>query len=193
MSILITSQRLLNFKNHLSLCLGFCYDRIQDEGNQSGIYRNAELEPAATSVLPDSCHTKPSHDLFVRFDEFVSARLEKTSHLAVPEAIVQAELLRPKALLLTDFAKSLFDGSVAPETNGFINNDCIPPWDCWVDFLEVDTSYGGLCLVSWIPPSLSEQVDFSINVDAAECMSWLKHVNGRLEVFGWGQGWHSGK
>lgn len=194
MTIAIAGERLNDFNDRLSACLNYCYyrgDRLQNEGDHSGVFRSAELEPAATSVFPDSCHTKPSHDLFVRFKEFISARLSKTSHLPIPKSVVQAELARPKALLVTDFAKSLFDGAVTPETNGFINEDCIPPWDCWIDLLKAETSYGGWCLVSWIPASLSEQIDFSIEVDAAECMSWLRLMDNKLEILGWGQRWHA--
>ena len=194
MTIAIASERLLAFKERLRACLNYCHDRrirLQNEGDHSGVYRSAELEPAATSVFPDSCHTKPSHDLSVRFDEFVSTRMSKTSQPPIPESVVQEEISRPKSLLLTDFAKSLFDGAVTPETDGFVNDDCMPPWDCWIDLLEVETSYGGWCLVSWVPASLSDQIDFSIEVDAAECMSWLRLVGDNLEILDWGRRWHN--
>ncbi|MBV7338334.1 hypothetical protein KFU94_60930 [Chloroflexi bacterium TSY] len=104
--------------------------------------------------------------------------------------MLETELTRPKALLVTDWAKSLFDGAITPETDGFIDDDCMPPWDCWVDICNIEEAYGDLCLISWVPPLLAEKVDRGIFIDAAECMSWLVVDSmGIISLNGWGKQW----
>ena len=193
MTVAIAGERLVVFTERLISCLNYCYlrdSRPPSQDDYSVLYRSASLKPAAKLAFPDSCHTKPSHDMFVRFNEFIAARVNNTLPSPDAASLVQAELHRPMALLVTDSAKSLFDGAVTPESQGFFDEDCIPPWDCWVDLIEVETSYGGWCLISWIPRSLSDRVDFSLAVDAAECMSWLRSVDDKLEILGWGHRWH---
>lgn len=182
-----------NFRKLVTACLRFCYDRSAApirHGDITGHFRNANLSMAARVVFPDSCHTVISDQLRIRFDAFVATRDAIALHNAMSSEWLQFELSRPKAFLVTDFAKSLFDGAVTPETDGFIDDDCMPPWDCWIDLLEVTNSYGHTCLVSWIPEWLSEKVDFGILVDAAECMSWLRvDSNLNYSLVGWGKRW----
>lgn len=177
----------------LKPCINWCSDRLAGPiVNQSisTAFRSQSLALAAQSVFPDSCHTTFDHNLEKRFEAFLTERksLLSTSHFDDDD--VASEVNREKSLLITDWSKSLFDGAVAPETEGFIDEDCMPPWDTWVALVKTRNSFGTACLLSWVPIWLSDKVDFGIQVDAAECLSWLELGNGSIpRLTGWGSKW----
>lgn len=99
-------------------------------------------------------------------------------------------LLMKRPIVGTDWNKSLFDGALTPETRGFIDEDGMPPWDCWLGIRPVANSVTGSCLVSWVPQWLSDEVDFGIRVDAAECLAWAELVmDDHIAVKQWGASW----
>lgn len=176
--------------NRLSECLRYCNFATRRFEDATRAFRSNRLMPLAKAVFPRSCHTELSNDVLVAFERFADERKILVAGRTIDEAIVQAELSRPKSILITDWNKSLFDGALTPETRGFIDEDGMPPWDCWLGIRPVANSVTGSCLVSWVPQWLSDEVDFGIRVDAAECLSWAEFaMDDHIAVKQWGASW----
>jgi hypothetical protein len=77
---------------------------------------------------------------------------------------------------------NLFDGSAEQASNGFFDQDNMPPWDTWVCYVDVagtagvDRSYDSY-LVSWVPPALLELVDDAIAVNPEICIQWADELD----------------
>jgi hypothetical protein len=173
----------------LSWC-GEYLKKLPGENKVPALFRSQALQEAANKVFPFSCHTQFSQSLLEAFDHFLLVRQKMNPKPKVSSEEVLEELRRPRSLLLTDWSASLFDGALAPETLGFINDDCMPPWDTWMALVQVGGSHGLVCLLSWVPVWLSEKVDFAIRVDAAKCLSWLViQDHDKMFANGWGESW----
>lgn len=190
---IVTRELQSSVKSCLALCQQYISEAPQDDDWETA-FRSEALADVANRVLPESCHTKFGEATFREFANFLDSRqrlVQNTEDVSpIEEEVVQREMLRAKSLLLTDWSKSLFDGAVAPETNEFINDDCIPPWDTWIELVRVEDACGPCCLVSWVPHWLSEEMELGILADAAECLSWVTvDKMGRLARNGWGERW----
>lgn len=173
-----------------AVCLQWCDRREQDGLAAFSAFRSPDLRAAAAAVFPDSCHTEYSNHLSDAFHQFLETRKHLVSVLQWKSEDGIEEVQRPKSLLLTDWRKSLFDSVLSAETDGFIDDDGMPPWDTWVALAQVNGSIGGYCLASWVPPEFSDVVNACIEVDAAECLSWLRIDRmGRVLLNGWGEPW----
>lgn len=65
---------------------------------------------------------------------------------------------------------NLADGAAAMVSNGYFDDDNIPPWDTW---LMYSPAYSGEAkLISWVPPELTECVDYAMRCNAEECLYW---------------------
>jgi hypothetical protein len=149
------------------------------------------LQDAANRAFPENCRSQFGPALVKAFEHFCDLRLS-SGNVGVRLEVVDRELLRPCTLLVTDWSASLFDGALTPETSGFIDDNAMPPWDAWLALAQVPAAQGPACLLSWIPSWIAERVDFSIRVDAAECMSWLRvESDQRLTLHGWGKSWNA--
>jgi hypothetical protein len=149
--------------------------------------RSADLKKLAEQILPEGCHSSFSSDLWSGMTAFVESR-ERLAGRIAPDVVLR-ELHRPRSLLLTDWSSSLFDGALMPETDGFLNEEALPPWDTWLTLVETPDIPPRHCLVSWVPEWISAQVDRAIQIDAAECLSWLKPAGNGFQTLGWGRAW----
>jgi hypothetical protein len=79
---------------------------------------------------------------------------------------------------------TLQDGAANVATDGFLDDDNIPPWDTWVWYVTDDPvnnlewwrgcdSY----LLSWVPDSLIEVVASGIWVNPEECIRWATDLD----------------
>jgi hypothetical protein len=181
----------------LAPCLKWCKPHIRKaaENQQvAGLFRSRKLESAAKSVFPLSCATRLNESTTREFDQFLRLRADLAASQFVSDQIVAAEVRRPMSLLVTDWSASLTDGAMTPETDGFIDEEGMPPWDTWVAFLQVEGAHGLMCLLSWVPVWMSRRVDFAIQVDAAESLSWLLvQQKGPVRINGFGKSWPQAK
>lgn len=153
------------------------------------LFRSDALASSARRVLPDSCHTPFSAGMVEAFSEYRTKKVALLHDQALRE--VRTNLFDPLSLLLVNWRSSLFDGACTPETQGYIDADCIPGWDTWVAMVELERQQDGHGLLCWVPPQLCREVDSAIALDAASCMSWLtfdQHSQKPL-IVGWGQRW----
>jgi hypothetical protein len=178
----------------LKPCLEWCSPWFADkppEQKWGKIFRSEALADAARKVLPESCHTKSDakvEQAFCAFQDLRKSLLGCGGRKELQETHIANEILRPKSLLITDWAASLFDGAVAVETSNFIDEDYIPPWDTWVGIVTLESVSSRMTLVSWVPWWLSDKMDEALGFDPAECQSWVRVGHGgRLLVNGCGQ------
>jgi hypothetical protein len=150
-------------------------------------FRSNSLAEKAREVFPESCHTPHSESVISAFQKLLNARHSLPKAELPPEERIEAELHRQGSVLVVDWSKSLFDGAITPETDGFIDDDCMPGWDSWISLAQVPSSYGKACLICWVPDNLTRKVNFGIEVDAASCMSWLNVQRDRVRLTGWGE------
>lgn len=180
--IKLTTQ---SVKSLLTTAVNYC-NKHSDILCESPLVRSSELMEAACKVYPDSCHTLFSDEMASAFDEFYARRM---SH--VESSDCDRETLSENAslanLLLVDWRRSLFDGVCTPMTSGFIDDNCMPGWDSWIALVTLDDIAGEHGLLCWIPKKLVEGVNDALTLDAAECMSWLRWNEDKLELVGWGQ------
>lgn len=183
-------------RSTVSSCLQWCQRTSPGQSRPSNrdVFRTEALKKAALAVFPFSCHTMFTGSMVAAFQDFDALR-NRLVRQAPRRAqrnpdTVKREMQRPRSLLVTDWSASLFDGALEPETQGFIDHDGMPPWDTWLDLIQVESAFGPCCLLSWVPEWFSKKVDFAIEADAAGSLSWLM-VDGdqRLHLIGWGTAW----
>ncbi|GMU58081.1 MAG: hypothetical protein AMXMBFR33_72270 [Candidatus Xenobia bacterium] len=93
-------------------------------------------------------------------------------HIALRRDVPPASGLEGGRLLLYFPDQNLFDGAARVSTDGFFDDDNVPPWDTWVDFLP----NLGLqeCLVVWIAPEMLELAEVGLAVNPECCIQWLE-------------------
>jgi hypothetical protein len=65
---------------------------------------------------------------------------------------------------------NLADGAAASVSHDYFDYDNIPPWDTWLMYCP---AYSGEArLVSWVPPVLTEMVDYAMRYNAERCLYW---------------------
>jgi hypothetical protein len=191
----IVNVRLDELAASLGDCLAWCHrwKNAPPRATQvTEVFRSQLLGAAARAVLPESCHTKYSRATDIAFNDFRAMRkkLAASPDASPPPADVQVELNRPKAVIVLDWSSSLFDGAATPETDGFLDDNYIPPWDTWLVLGEVEGAYSPKCLVGWVPSWMSEGMDSAIAIDPASCLSWCTlSPTGELQCRGWGKRW----
>ena len=160
------------------------YCRMQQRSDgDTARFRSQELEAVATSVFPESCHSRFTPAMLPRLHDLRERRRaigDDNSH----EPDAGADRGR---LLLVNWSASLFDGACSAITRGFLDEDGMPGWDTWariVSFDESRTTHGLLC---WVPDILLGLLDDAMRIDPARCMTWLKpDRNGLVVLLGWG-------
>lgn len=130
------------------------------------------------------------------FGALCELRRELSSPYRKAEAVIafaEQELHRERALLVVAISLNLFDGTAELEARGYLNTECFPPWDTWLDLVDVDDTDGEPCLLCWVPQWAVNLVNLGIRVDPAECASWTTWDRDTLEVVGWGLSGHSNR
>jgi hypothetical protein len=97
-----------------------------------------------------------------------------------------ADLLNGGRLLAFTPDGTLQDGAANVGTDGFLDDDNLPPWDTWIwyatnDLVSTPERWSGTVtdsyLLSWIPDSLIKVVDLGIDVNPEECFLWATDLD----------------
>ena len=172
--------------------LAWCSPRLREPSRETPVarmFRSPQLEQEARQVFPNSCHTPFSEEMKTAFESFLLRRFLLGGRVAIAPQDTLSLIRQPKTLLVTHWSASLFDGALSPETDGFLDDDAMPPWDTWMSLVPIEGSVGPYSLLSWVPPFISDDVDAAILVDAAECLSWLVIGPDGVSLIGWGKSW----
>jgi hypothetical protein len=100
-------------------------------------------------------------------------------------SFLQPLQLRPSGRLLAfDPQGTLSDGAATAATQGFFDDDNVPPWDTWIWYVINDLvsnlpwwqgcdSY----LLSWVPNALVAVVEVGIDSNPEECIRWATDLD----------------
>lgn len=82
-------------------------------------------------------------------------------------------------IIITEIWASDSCGASGPETNDFFDDDDVPPWDTWIDVIEVPglvdrpKRYKTVFLLSWVPEEIANMVDDGIHVMPTCPVEWF--------------------
>jgi hypothetical protein len=112
------------------------------------------------------------------------------------DAAVAQELARPRALVLTDWEATVWDGAAAFASGGLFDLFDVPGWDTWLALVELpDASPAGRgtspYLLSWVPLWARELVERAIAVHPVAALSWGTVTAAGIAARGWGRPWAS--
>jgi hypothetical protein len=94
-------------------------------------------------------------------------------------------------LLAFDADGTLSDGVANSESNGFFDDDNVPPYDTWLWFVYDEAYRRRMAgtetserlpafetyLVAWVPPIFVELADHGIAINPEECIMWLDELD----------------
>ncbi|AFZ67771.1 hypothetical protein [Deinococcus peraridilitoris] len=151
--------------------------------------RSALLAQAAECLTTRFHHWSEGGD--EEFDSFLEARRTVVREKVAGDwEAAEAELSRPRSLLVADPAASIFDGAAQAASQGYLDFNNIPPWDTWLMTLPpVQDSSGQALLLCWVPRWAEDFVNFGIAVEPVQCLSWASLIDGAVQLRGWGQEW----
>jgi hypothetical protein len=126
-------------------------------------------------------------DLAAEMAQFQVARQRLTAmagdsghHL---DLTVAQQLHRAAAFIVVEPAVSLFDGAAAAASDGYFDHNNMPPWDTWVTLVlspSRTSSDWGPALLCWVPVWARERVQAGIEVNAEECLHWVRIQDGAV-------------
>lgn len=90
-----------------------------------------------------------------------------TSCDAVPDSVQKPG----GRLLYFDPSTTLSDGAALVQSQGFFDNDNVPPWDTWLCFSD-----DGF-VVSWVPPGYLDRVDAGVEANPERCIMWAHEAD----------------
>jgi len=74
-------------------------------------------------------------------------------------------------------------GTSQASSLGFFDVNNAPPWDTWVFVAEQPGQQSkayGTCLVSWVPPKLTDRAQRGIDVNPEDCICWVEDCSREL-------------
>jgi hypothetical protein len=81
-------------------------------------------------------------------------------------------LVHTGRLLVWERDTTVDDGAGQAETNGYLDESDMPPWDTWVAYVDPHPQAG--YLVSWVPAPFLERVGRAVAVNAYDALYWLR-------------------
>jgi hypothetical protein len=104
------------------------------------------------------------------------------SHKAVKPA---RDLAGGRLLLCTSATESIPDGYVSSASEGFYDDDDLPPWDTWLYYLEsgkeapttLRPGYQPEYLLSWVPAVCVGLAKVGVEEHFLDCMRWATQVD----------------
>ena len=87
------------------------------------------------------------------------------------------DLAGGRLLFCTSATESIPDGHVSAASQGFYDEDDLPPWDTWLYYIEPDKEIEGLAyqpeyLVSWVPRAWIDLAQIGVKEHFLDCMRW---------------------
>ena len=150
-----------SFPEHVATTLAWCIPRF-DATDPANCFRSAELQPRSNIVF--ECQSDED------VDAIVAETIAKRASLIGCCALANQPTKPSNGDRLFAFRPqdSLFHGSSAPVSNGYIDENEIAPWDTWI------TSINGLVL-TWVPNRFVSMVGDAIMLNPEECIRWAEN------------------
>lgn len=92
-----------------------------------------------------------------------------------PVDFTQIDALVDDGRLLIYFPdENLCDGAAPAASDGFFDENNIPPWDTWLMYVIEKGRWGKNYLIAWVPPELLELATAGVDVNPEECILWAE-------------------
>ena len=150
----------------------WCASRVQIRADHD--LRSSELKP---EVIKKSNESEYSFLLFgtaEQNEETINRLIEKRVALLASQSYSQE--INKGQVLLFDPGQSLFDGAAEAATNGFFDDNNVPPWDTWICYVRDEEARYGNYLLSWVPSHLVDLAEDGIQVNPEQCICWAKDL-----------------
>ncbi len=139
---------------------------------------NVMPRPLVESVSAYGYSNEGISESRLSFDTFIIARrrliIERNS-MVVSNELIEQELRREHAILITHWNETLSDGSGSVESRGFLDFHNVPPWDTWIGILQPDVTQKRFdSLLSWVPHWAEELINDAIINVPERCLEWLE-------------------
>jgi hypothetical protein len=167
------------FKKRLAETIAYC--ALWEKGTDTLVdqFRSASLRPP--EFTGDPCMSEHTHN---QIPYIIDNLIEKREDLLQIQQIVLPQLKLPLAggrILAFDPDESTCDGASMFATQGFLDDDNVPPWDTWIYYVmngpkAVPSQYHSY-LLSWVPNSLVPIVSKGISTNSEECLCWATDLD----------------
>jgi hypothetical protein len=92
------------------------------------------------------------------------------------------DLAGGRLLFCTSATESIPDGYVSTASEGFYDEDDLPPWDTWLYYIVPDMeivggAYAPECLVSWVPAAWIDLAMIGVKEHFLDCMQWAEQID----------------
>lgn len=167
------------FKKRLAETIAWCSKRVKDEPTDK--LRSSELRPPGWRL---------NHRLNLQLCDVVEAIVAERAYCVQNWADFREHktaegLAGGRLLFCTSATMSIPDGYVTQASNGFYDEDDMPPWDTWLCYWGTERHYAAgndkryqiEYLVSWVPASLIELANVGVEKHFMDCMSWAAKEN----------------
>ena len=148
----------------------WCERRLLSNSNPASALRSVELTPEDIIMSEASIAGVPQRELNVRRSRLVCRLVGRREQLSLTIPVQRS--LRGRVLGF-ELDASFVDGVAAAETNGFFDDNDLPPWDTWIAFRAVD-GWSSPVLLSWVPDELVPLVDRGIVVHMCDAFRWVE-------------------
>lgn len=167
-------EALLQASLQLPVPLGSDWKSLLDSAPSALVLRSAALHPFAHFLAAADFY---EHDLEAGIAAFQDARrhLNAARRSTIRHLDLEAELNRPSAFMIVETAYSLSDGAAHAASQGYFDENNIPPWDTWVKVVPPRNARElGPGLLCWVPAWARGHVELGIALNPEECLHWAE-------------------
>ena len=145
------------FRSRLAATIAWCRPRFATDRPKDSL-RSTDLQPSI--IITSSDELAPVHSA-------VDSVIDRRASILGP--VDNNNISKNGRLFGFYVRQTLFDGVSEMETHGFIDETNTPPWDSWICMVDE-------LLISWIPPTMADDVQLAIVCNAEECIAWLTDI-----------------
>lgn len=154
------------------------------EGLRTALLRPSEQAKRLQTFHDSDTFWKKTPQQWQQLVEHLALQRVELLHKRDLSLYLPAEPLNGGRLLAFSPENTLSDGAANFNTDGFFDDDNIPPWDTWIWYVTNDPvnnfewwrgcdSY----LLSWVPDSLVEVIASGIGVNPEQCIQWATDLD----------------
>jgi hypothetical protein len=140
-------------------------------------FRSASLRPVDISMRGARLQALGANDIYLARVRAVEDLVERREKLLGPSSQRASSFSRAMGgMLAFNLDACFFDGAVSAETQGFFDDEDLPPWDTWIAYTERHGAgeAGENVLVSWMPESYRQLAERAIAVHMCNAYAWLE-------------------
>ena len=160
------------FKQWVAEASAWCLPRAS-RLDPKGSLRTLPLNsPGDITTIDHPVRKKVVQDLFV----------ERATLLALDNVRTDTETWRGGRLLICYPERSVWDGAAEPVSEGFIDEDDMPPWDTWCYYGTENETHIVPFIVAWVPPEFINLAQKAVDYNPVASIKWAASVSNEFTV-----------